>query len=107
MADKLTTTLSAQGVAAFGAEGEEFDPTRHEAVAHEGAGSDPVVATVARRGYQLGNRVLRTALVTVTNRAYDIKPVPEGDNTQRGREPGSGADHCAEHPAPQEQETPA
>jgi molecular chaperone GrpE len=38
----------------------------HEAIQHEGAGGDPVVGRVLRRGYTFGDRkVLRTATVTV------------------------------------------
>ena len=38
VADKLIGVLSGLGLVAFGAEGEEFDPSMHEAVQHEGDG---------------------------------------------------------------------
>ncbi len=67
VADKLETALSGLGLAAFGVEGEPFDPSVHEAVQHEGEGSNPVIGHVMRRGYRLGEQVLRHALVGVVD----------------------------------------
>jgi len=74
VADKLMSALTGLGVAAFGAEGEDFDPVLHEAVQHEGdggAGSKPVIGTVMRQGYRLGENVLRHALVGVVDTVAD------------------------------------
>jgi len=57
----------ARSLADFGAEGEVFDPALHEAVQHEGDGSNPVIGTVMRKGYRLGEQVLRHALVGVVD----------------------------------------
>jgi len=67
VADKLTSALTGLGLTAFGAEGDEFDPSLHEAVQHEGEGSKPVNGTVMRQGYTLGDQVLRHALVGVVD----------------------------------------
>jgi len=67
VADKLTTSVEGLGLAAFGEEGDEFDPSLHEAVQHEGDGTKPVVGTVMRRGYRLGDQILRHALVGVVD----------------------------------------
>lgn len=70
VADKLSAALSGLGLKAFGVEGEDFDPVLHEAVQHEGdggPGSRPVIGTVMRQGYQLGEQVLRHALVGVVD----------------------------------------
>jgi molecular chaperone GrpE len=67
VADKLETALSGLGLGAFGVEGEPFDPSVHEAVQHEGEGSNPVIGHVMRRGYRLGEQVLRHALVGVVD----------------------------------------
>ena len=67
VAEKLVSALTGLGLVAFGAEGEEFDPSLHEAVQHEGEGSDPVIGHVMRRGYKLGDHVLRNALVGVVD----------------------------------------
>ncbi|AGT91142.1 nucleotide exchange factor GrpE [Rhodococcus sp. WS1] len=71
LADKLNTTLTGLGLTDFGNEGDDFDPALHEAVQHEGEGHDPVLGTVMRKGYKLGDRVLRTAMVAVTDRVGD------------------------------------
>ncbi len=67
VADKLAGALSALGLVEFGAEGEEFDPSLHEAVQHEGDGSNPVLGHVMRKGYKLGEFVLRPAMVGVVD----------------------------------------
>src|SRR5262249_21751705 len=69
-ADKLMSALTGLGLAAFGTEGEDFDPVLHEAVQHEGDGGQdakPVIGTVMREGYKLGEQVLRHALVGVVD----------------------------------------
>lgn len=68
VADKLIAALERVGLVAFGVEGDEFDPSLHEAVQHEGDGSNPVIGTVMRQGYRLGeHHVLRNAMVGVVN----------------------------------------
>jgi molecular chaperone GrpE len=70
VADKLDGALTGLGLEAFGAEGEDFDPVLHEAVQHEGdggPGAKSVIGTVMRRGYKLGEHVLRSALVGVVD----------------------------------------
>ncbi|MCP2194201.1 molecular chaperone GrpE [Williamsia deligens] len=67
VADKIVDTLTAQGLVAFGAPGDAFDPALHEAVQHDGDGAEPVVGQVYRQGFRLGDRLLRTAMVTVTD----------------------------------------
>jgi molecular chaperone GrpE len=70
VADTLMNALTGLGLVAFGAEGEDFDPVLHEAVQHEGDGgqdSKPVIGTVMRHGYKLGEHVLRHALVGVVD----------------------------------------
>lgn len=77
VSDKLTATLEGLGLATFGAEGDDFDPSLHEAVQHDGQDGHPVLAAVLRKGYKLGDRVLRPAMVVVT----------DGDTVQQ--EPGT------------------
>jgi molecular chaperone GrpE len=67
VADTLMNALTGLGLTSFGAEGEDFDPVLHEAVQHEGDGSRPVIGTVMRQGYKLGDQVLRHALVGVVD----------------------------------------
>lgn len=67
VADKLATTLLGLGLSSFGEEGDEFDPEVHEAVQHSGDGAAPVLGTVMRKGYKLGEAVLRHAMVAVVD----------------------------------------
>lgn len=63
----MLTALSKHGLHAIDALGEPFDPNVHEAVSTapaEDAKSDTVIE-VHRKGYQLGDRLLRAAMVTV------------------------------------------
>lgn len=83
VADKLVTALQKQGLEEFGSEGEPFDPTLHEAVQHEGSGADPVLGMVMRKGYRFGDRVLRHALVGVTDGVADLA-AGQPDQTNAG-----------------------
>ncbi|SIR63651.1 nucleotide exchange factor GrpE [Williamsia sterculiae] len=67
VADKLVEVLQSHGLQTFGKPGEPFDPDLHEAVQHEGDGSNPVIDAVYRQGYRFGDRTLRHAMVTVTD----------------------------------------
>jgi molecular chaperone GrpE len=74
VADKLVTALEGLGLSGFGDEGDEFDPALHEAVQHEGDGTHPVVGTVMRRGYKVGDLVVRHALVGVVDTVPEDQP---------------------------------
>lgn len=89
VADKLVTALQKQGLEDFGSEGEPFDPTLHEAVQHEGSGHDPVIGMVMRKGYRFGDRVLRHALVGVTDAVADLNGTPASDTTNGGPDAAS------------------
>ena len=85
VADKLVAVVQKLGLEPFGTEGEPFDPSVHEAVQHESAEvSGPtvtVLSSVLRRGYRIGDRVLRPAMVGVVDRADDgttIETPPTG-----------------------------
>ena len=62
-------TLKKLGVEAFGEEGDEFDPNFHSAVMHveDEALGENVLAQVFSKGYKLGEKVLRPAMVKVAN----------------------------------------
>ena len=79
VADKLATALEGLGLSGFGDEGDEFDPSLHEAVQHEGEGTHPIVGSVMRRGYKVGDQVVRHALVGVVDTVPDEVETP--DNT--------------------------
>lgn len=64
---KFLDQLERHGVTSFSAEGQAFDPNQHEAVqqVHADVPAGKVV-TQLQRGYFLGGRLLRPALVTVS-----------------------------------------
>ena len=58
------------GLTKFGAPGDAFDPTIHEALSHIGEDPEVEVTTckvVARSGYRIGERVVRAAQVLVVD----------------------------------------
>ena len=61
---KFQQLLEANGVTMIAADGERFDPNVHEAVMF-GEGEEGKVISVVQKGYRLGNRVLRPAMVVV------------------------------------------
>ena len=62
--DQLMDVLGKEGLQPIEAAGAKFDPELHEAVMSSGDG-DLVVSQELRRGYLLGNRVLRASLVAL------------------------------------------
>ena len=91
VADKLATAFEGLGLSGFGDEGDEFDPALHEAVQHEGEGTHPIVGSVMRRGYKVGDQVVRHALVGVVDTVPDAEEAAE--TPDNGDEP---ADEAAE-----------
>ncbi len=65
----FTETLKKLGVEAFGEEGDSFDPNFHSAVMHidDEALGENVLAQVFSKGYKIGDKVLRPAMVKVAN----------------------------------------
>lgn len=65
----MNDMLKKLGVEAFGAAGEDFDPAIHNAVMHvedESLGENKI-AEVFQRGYRIGDKVVRFAMVKVAN----------------------------------------
>ena len=69
VAESLTTVTGKLGLVAFGEKGDPFDPNRHEAVAHRTSAdvTESTCVEVMRRGYTLGERLLRPAMVAVAD----------------------------------------
>ncbi|MGC3907924.1 nucleotide exchange factor GrpE [Corynebacterium propinquum] len=79
---KFRETLKGQNLVTFGEPGEAFDPEIHEAVQDLSSGGEQVVGTVLRKGYKVGDRLVRNAMVIIAD--------PEGSET------GSGSDASAQ-----------
>ncbi|GAB7049420.1 nucleotide exchange factor GrpE [Catenuloplanes indicus] len=69
VAEQLQAALGKFGLVAFGEKGDPFDPNRHEAVAHLTSAevTETTCIDVMRRGYSLGDRLLRPAMVAVAD----------------------------------------
>lgn len=66
---KIDKAFEKFGVEKFGEKGEDFDPTKHDAILHK---PDPtadkeIVDTVVEAGYRIGDRVIRAARVVVVS----------------------------------------
>ena len=79
---KFRETLKGQNLVTFGEPGEAFDREIHEAVQDLSSGGEQVVGTVLRKGYKVGDRLVRNAMVIIAD--------PEGSET------GSGSDASAQ-----------
>jgi molecular chaperone GrpE len=78
---KLDLLLDSEGVKPIEAAGKPFDPRVHEAVTHEEttAHEDGHIIGEVQRGYTLGERVLRPALVRVA-KAPTPQPAPAAED---------------------------
>lgn len=67
--NNLLEILKKLGVEAFGEKGEAFDPNIHNGVMHVDDDELPenVIADVFSKGYKIGDRILRPAMVKVAN----------------------------------------
>ena len=74
---RLQAILEAEGLTLMETEGQSFDPLVHEAVTYEESAEhqEGQIIGEVQRGYKLGDRVLRPALVRVAKG----KPVSEGE----------------------------
>jgi molecular chaperone GrpE len=74
VAEQLERIVTGLGLVKFGAVGDAFDPTIHEALSHIGTDPEVEVTTckvVAKAGYKFGDRVVRAAQVLVVDPADD------------------------------------
>ena len=65
---KMVGVLEAEGVSVIDPAGQAFDPLSHQAVGRveDKEAYDETVAQVYQKGYRMGEKVIRTAMVTVT-----------------------------------------
>lgn len=86
-ADKFRSIVAGQGIKEFGAEGDAFNPEIHEAVQDLSQGDTKAVGTVLRKGYMIGDRLVRNAMVIIADPADPAEPAepagePEADTTE-------------------------
>lgn len=81
VADKLEAVTTKLGLQQFGEVGDPFDPSVHEAVMHDESDSvtEPTCTTVLRPGYMHNDRLLRAAMVGVTDPVTYTVPTTESE----------------------------
>ena len=94
---QLQEVLRRFGLTVVPALGERFDPSLHEAVAHQSSNDveAPTVVDEFQRGYRLNDRLLRPAMVRVAMPADSAATVEGGNlsaasSAERSGEPNSG-----------------
>ena len=83
IADQLIEIFGKLGLVSFGQVGDPFDPAIHEAVLHDESDQVdvPTCTTVMRPGYMHGERLLRPAMVGVSDPAAPPAPIDTEENT--------------------------
>ena len=67
--NQLKACFSKLNVVPFGETGDDFDPNLHNAISHveEDCEKQNFVSTVFQKGYKMGDKIIRHAMVQVTN----------------------------------------
>lgn len=89
VADALQNAVKSHQLEAFGTPGEAFDPNRHDAVFHAGESADVDVTSVAQvmqRGYTIGDKVVRAAVVGVVDPAPAASPADAAEPVDASEE---------------------
>ena len=84
---KFEAVLQNAGVSEIEADGQQFDPNVHEAIS-EAPGEEGRIVSVVQRGYKLGDRVIRPAMVVVGKGAAG--PPAEEKEQAESEEQGAG-----------------
>lgn len=94
---EMQRLLQKNGVSPIVAEGEKFDPHRHQAMFEvpDTSVPDGTVVQVVQTGYAIGERILRPAMVGVSKGGGKSAPSPEAQPSQQPPHEGEGIDKTA------------
>jgi molecular chaperone GrpE len=94
---KLVGILEKEGVEVIDPAGQPFDMHEHQAVGHVDDASvyDETVRDVYQKGYRMGGRVIRPAMVTVT-KGGPVRPAESQDSDGSSESGGSQADSAGD-----------
>ena len=86
--EELEQRVAKLGLEPFGAVGDPFDPTMHEALMHEYSDevTEPTCVRVLMSGYRYGDRIVRPARVAVAEPTVGL---PEQSSPDNGDEPAA------------------
>ncbi len=106
VADKLDAAFAKLGLVAFGEVGDPFDPSLHEAVLHDESDQVevPTCTTVMRQGYQHNGRLLRAAMVGVSDPVTPAAPPGPDEGPATAPEGGAAEEAEAAESAAQDTE---
>lgn len=90
--DKMLSVLAKDGVEVINPVGEPFDPLVHQAVGREENKDayDETVAQVYQKGYSMGGKVIRNAMVTVTY-GGPKRPAPKQEDDSKPKDSAKDA----------------
>jgi molecular chaperone GrpE len=87
---KFQAVLENAGVLEIQAEGQHFDPNVHEAIS-QAPGEEGKVVSVVQKGYKLGDRVIRPAMVVVGSSANAASGEQGTGNKEQGEDAQSAS----------------
>ncbi len=101
VAESLESIVVKLGMTSYGENGDEFDPTLHEALMHEYSDevTEPTCVRVLQPGYRVGDRIIRPARVAVAEpgggtallpETGDAQPEPSADLADEADDDGDG-----------------
>lgn len=81
VSESLEASVGKLGLTTYGAKGDPFDPTVHEALLHSYSPdvSEPTCIEILQPGYRVGDRILRPARVAVAEPGGDETPEESGE----------------------------
>jgi molecular chaperone GrpE len=84
VAESLESIVVKLGLTAYGENGDEFDPTLHEALMHEYSDevTEPTAVRILQPGYRVGDRIIRPARVAVAEPSGGTAQSPETGEEQ-------------------------
>ncbi|GAA5074828.1 molecular chaperone GrpE [Thermocatellispora tengchongensis] len=91
VSESLEAALTKLGLVPFGAEGDQFDPTVHEALMHSYSPdvTEPTCVKILQPGYRIGERVIRPARVAVAEPEEPAaQAAPAADQAERAEPSG-------------------
>ncbi|GII53658.1 protein GrpE [Planotetraspora thailandica] len=97
--ESLEAAVGKLGLTTFGAKGDPFDPTVHEALLHSYSAdvTEPTCIEILQPGYRIGERILRPARVAVAEPAEDDEPVVVADLGDSAAEDRSRSDESGDN----------
>ncbi len=105
VAEHLDSVFSKLGLVSFGEVGDPFDPEIHEAVMHDESDevTEPTCTTVMRPGYKHNDRLLRAAMVGVSDPSSetndDEAPIEDPETKADEKVSHDAMSACAKSPA--------